>query len=251
MLAAKAFALSLFVVPVQYQPQQPESTLGGPGALKTGQIFRERPATCPDSNGPPRVEVAAERDEPTYSRAESIAGLTGKSAAGNAYRPEGTTGPAWHTQGLTQSSFEFDHNIPYITTDLGNGLFCIQVQSVEMKIILRPQVWVANEFPPGSCMYNAVKEHENKHVNVDRITTDRHLPQFRAALTEVSQNQGVFGPASYIEVNQELNQFVQEVLNVAGDETDRMQAEDNRAQRMVDTLQEYRRVAAECPAQKW
>ncbi len=248
-----AMAASLLLIPVQYGPQ-----FGGPPAYRSSPYGNGAPysgntvpgdAGCEVTTTTPEVEVTAERNDPTYSYSESTTGLTQKSTNGGSYRPPGATGPAWHTGGLTQGMFTYKRNIPYQMITVSNGLNCLSVQSIKFQIVLTPQVWVANDYPPGTCMFNAVHDHEMKHVNVDRIVTDRHLPQIRAALSRFSQGRGFFGPGSRDQIKGEFDQFVQQLDDVLKDQIDAMSQEDTRAQQAVDTLQEYQRISNLCSQQ--
>jgi hypothetical protein len=239
MLAAIGVAATLWLTPVQYTKPVDSAlypqTAGGD--------------SCEPKIISPEVDVKSERNDPTFTYSQSTKNLTQKSAEGGTYRPPGATGPSWHTGGLTQGMFTYKSKIPAKVITGSNGISCIIVESVQFDIILTPQVWVANDYPPGSCMYNAVHEHEMKHVNVDRTVTDHHLPQIRADLTKFSQQRGFFGPGSSAQVKEEYDTFVTQLGGVIKSEIASMSEEDSKLQQQVDTIQEYQRVSNLCAAQ--
>jgi hypothetical protein len=203
---------------------------------------------CKPSETYPRIEVTAERGQPNFSYAELTANLTQKST--DAYRPQGVGGPAWHTSGLTQSNIRIEENVQNHTITAADGSYgCLYIDSIAVKVILAPVVWVADEFPQGSCMYGAVKDHEMKHVNADRVVTDRHLDKIRAALYAVSQGRVFFGPGRPDDVKAQFEAFMASVKDAMKTQTDDFYADEQKAQHAIDTMQEYHRISALCAQQ--
>ena len=240
--------LSIFLILGAMPHAHADNFYGGPADAPGGRDFREADDLCRAQSQSPKVVVTAERNEPLLSQSQDIASLTKNS--GGVYHPPGTTGPSWHTQGLTQSSFVYKHNVEGQKITISNGLACISVKVIEFTIVLNPQVWVANEFPRGSCMYNAIAGHEQKHVDTDRRVTDHHLPQIRAALSQLSQGRSMFGPSTEDQVQAQYQLFMDQLKEVMDDQIHSLGEEEMREQRGVDTVQEYERVANLCPGQR-
>jgi hypothetical protein len=116
-------------------------------------------------------------------------------------------------------------------------------------VVLAPTVWVANEFPLGTCMYQAVRDHEMKHVNADRTVTNQHLSRIRAALTEVAMGRGFFGPLPPDQLKTASAAFVDQLSGVLQRESQAFYSDEIKAQQAIDTMQEYQRLSHLCPKQ--
>ena len=151
---------------------------------------------------------------------------------------------------MTQSNIVEKSRVDTHTLEARDHSFsCVTVSAIHVRLILSPTVWVANEFTPGSCMYNVVRDHEMKHVNKDRIVADRQVGRFRAALAEVSRNRGYFGPGSPPSVMASVQQLEEQIRQTINLQMEDFKAEQSRAQQEVDTAAEYSRIAHACPGQ--
>jgi hypothetical protein len=67
--------------------------------------------------------------------------------------------------------------------------YCVYLSSVEAGFgYRRMDVMVASEFPPGSCEYNAILDHENQHVAINRSTVREYAPRVRQELERLLQS---------------------------------------------------------------
>ena len=65
-----------------------------------------------------------------------------------------------------------------------NG-YCVYLTSVEANFGLQKmQVFVASELKQGGCAYNAVLDHENQHVAINRETVKEFAPRIHAQLQD-------------------------------------------------------------------
>jgi hypothetical protein len=103
-------------------------------------------------------------------------------------------------------------------------------------------VYVAKEFPPGSCAYQAILAHELQHV---KIYQD-HLLNIEKGLTDTLSRRFVTGGPWRGPVGQTSARLQREVeerwLPYVKREIDRVDA----AQAVIDTPEEYARVVASC-----
>jgi hypothetical protein len=203
-------------------------------------------AECPAKSLIPLVEVVPVRKDPTFNYAESSLGLTAKGAG--AYAPPGSS-PSWHKGGLTQSSPTFEQRIEATILKFSNGQACIYVNKIQLTVTSAPNVWVANDFPPGTCMYNAVKDHELKHVHAEQATLATHTGRMKTALENVGKYRTVFGPGTEADVNARYNQLFSEINQVVKNESDVFSLDEARAQQAIDTLAEYNRISNLCASQ--
>ncbi len=203
--------------------------------------------SCPEKRLVPEIEVVAHEKDPTFSYNSSSAELT-KNAT-NAYTPPGAEGPAWHKGGLTQSGTTFEQKMNYTVESFPDGEKCIYVDKITLVVTGSATVWVANDFAPGSCMYEAVREHEMKHVNAHAAVLTTHIGRLKDALVNVSRYQTVFGPGNEANINQRYDAYVNQVNTVVNDEFTVYKYDEGKAQQAIDTLQEYQRISHLCPQQ--
>jgi hypothetical protein len=106
-------------------------------------------------------------------------------------------------------------------------------------------VYVASEFPPGTCAYQQIYEHEMRHVKIYQDHLASIEPTLRAALEERFANGGLWRGAAG-EVGPRLQRELQQRwLPMIRREIRRVEA----AQALIDTDDEYRRVAESCGGQ--
>jgi hypothetical protein len=224
-----------------------------------GLLFLMLPAVAKAESGPvgcqpgplnPQVDVRTVQAAPNYAYDQSTSDLGSKAQAGNSYKPTGVGGPRWHTAGLTQSNIKIDPEIASRGFELpDHSLGCVYIDKIALQVVLAPTVWVANEFPLGTCMYQAVRDHELRHVNADKIVTNQHLARIRAALTEVAIGRGFFGPLPPDQLKAATAAFISQLEGVLQRETEAFYSDEVKAQQAIDTMQEYQRLSHLCPKQ--
>jgi hypothetical protein len=144
--------------------------------------------------------------------------------------------------GLTQMKSRIEMHVSGpILQDPSTGYECIAPQ-VQVEIVYAPMVvYVAREFPQGTCAYRQILEHEMRHVQVYR----EHLPKAEAAvkiaLRAAFQAEPLYAPSgsANILLQQKMSDgwmaFIQGELN---------KVEERQA--LIDTAQEYARLGKVC-----
>jgi hypothetical protein len=127
-----------------------------------------------------------------------------------------------------------------------NKAGCIFIDKIAVHVVLSPLVWVANEFPNGSCMYQAVRGHEMKHVNADRIVTTERLTHLRMVLGQLARGEGVIGPMPPDQMHAAADAFIIKLKATLQQEASAFFDAERTAQHNIDTLQEYQRVQNLC-----
>jgi hypothetical protein len=203
--------------------------------------------SCSEKRLVPEIEVDAHQTDPTFSYNASSKDLTKRGA--DAYAPAGAQGPSWHKGGLTEAKTTFEQKMNYTVEKFSSGITCLYVDKIILQVTSSPSVWVANDFPPGSCMYSAVREHEMKHVHAEQAVLTTHIGRLKDALVNVSRYRTVFGPGSEQDVRQRYDDYVAQVNTVVNDEFTVYKYDEGKAQQAIDTLQEYQRISHLCPEQ--
>ena len=80
--------------------------------------------------------------------------------------------------GLAFSPLYYEYQMHYSVTEQGNKI-CVAVDKMHINFRARPFVFVSKEFPRGSCEFNAVLNHENKHVSTLKKVQRKYAQDFK------------------------------------------------------------------------
>jgi hypothetical protein len=124
--------------------------------------------------------------------------------------------------------------------------FCFWVNGFEIVLGYdRIDVYVAKEYPVGSCPYKATLQHEMRHVEVARKNLEKFAPRIREALDtgSIPTAQTPIIVANAAEATRDVRAISEE--NLRAPYTAMMRAL-RKAQRNVDSPQSYARVFRKC-----
>jgi hypothetical protein len=138
-------------------------------------------------------------------------------------------------------------DIPFVDGRFGGGL-CFWVKGISFKYETGIQILIAKQYGEGSCQYNAILEHEQKHrklledalrVSQDylrgRILNEIILPTKNRPAYSTSWNAGV------ARINGVMNNFIEDALT-------QFRSQAKGESEALDTDEEYDRVTAKCPS---
>lgn len=128
----------------------------------------------------------------------------------------------------------------------GRGQSCVWIDTIKVDITLSPTIFIARDYPQGSCMFNAIKGHELKHLAVDQRLMDRYTRDIRTALAQEMQRQSTYGPFPTAQTGAVQQQIQSRIVQVMDTTMARLNADRRRQQQAVDSLEEYQRVNAMC-----
>ncbi|CAJ0773244.1 hypothetical protein [Ralstonia chuxiongensis] len=116
---------------------------------------------CDQALGPMRVEVRAIETPLSFSNDRSVSQLTAEAPPYD--RSARVLGKTYATL-----LARFDVNSRYMAIATQPPTTCLR-PSISVELVLNNfRVTVAREFAPGTCAYNAIREHELRHVAVNR-----------------------------------------------------------------------------------
>ncbi|CAA7623710.1 hypothetical protein [Magnetospirillum sp. UT-4] len=149
--------------------------------------------------------------------------------------------------GLTQTRTQLTITPRYRWTDLPGGRTCLMLERVTADWRMHAiTVDIAAEFPPGTCQYNVVREHEFEHVRLTRGAFHAHVPRMRAHLAEVTRGIGPF--VFHGDAQRGGEQIIARLKAGLKPVLDDFEADNRRANSAIDTVESYRAVAARCPS---
>ena len=195
------------------------------------------PSSCEGGfpNAPYDINVKIIFPKPRIDHKHSIAELGRISGLGHNVRALGLMKPDLvietrpHAQGLP----------------IGNK-FCFWITGFDVSLrYRRVDVFIAREYPVGSCQYKAVLEHEEEHVRVSRQNLEEFAPRIRRALTSllIPTGQQPAKVVSAAAARRNVKGISDELLQPIYKE---MMASLVRAQKDVDSPVEYARVQRKC-----
>lgn len=131
---------------------------------------------APDDAGSFEVNVHIDAGKPNISNRLSKAQLSGALSHGRRRQ----------ILGVMQGDVDLRWFIDYKIKELRDGI-CFWVATADIELSYRQlDVYVAREYEPGSCEYEAVLDHEKEHVQVARSIMSPYAQQIQASLTTLS-----------------------------------------------------------------
>jgi hypothetical protein len=157
-----------------------------------------------------------------------------------------------NVSGLMSGSIQVKHQVSFMHETYGQlGQGCLYLKAIDVKIHIDPTVYIANEYPNGSCMHTAVLTHERKHVREDQLIVNKYSNYIGRALLSLVDSQGpAFGSydtARLPFVQQNIQNSVTKVIKKFNDQ---MNQERQRRQQAIDNLEEYESIGIRCPKKR-
>ena len=153
-----------------------------------------------------------------------------------------------HVGGLMSGEVTVSQNIRLYQENYPSlNLGCLYVDNLKIGIHINPKIYIAKDFAKDGCMYKAVMEHEQKHIQVDRMIVNKYtsiiVKGLDAALKKTGYAHGPF-PAGQMQAEQKrLQDYTQGIVKAYSAQ---MNKERMQLQQQVDSLQEYNRVNNLC-----
>ena len=152
-----------------------------------------------------------------------------------------------HVGGLTATDMSVSNSVEYeFLESQWNKSVCLRINKIALTLDMSQTVFVATDFPQGTCAHNAILEHEQKHVAVDDTVVAEFQAVYASELNRYVQNIGFIGPVQSSIAEQTKQKLLKEVTAITDGVTQKMFAEWRERQKAVDTKQEYERVSALC-----
>jgi hypothetical protein len=123
----------------------------------------------------------------------------------------------------------------------------LTIGKVEVKLHIKPTIYIAREYPKQGCMYAAILEHEKKHIAVDRAIINKYSAMIGRGVTETMNRLGYsHGPYRTGELDMHQERLNERVNVIIKKYADAMTLERQKLQQQVDSLAEYERVTRKC-----
>ncbi|MCO5397198.1 hypothetical protein [Ralstonia soli] len=175
---------------VRFEPVEPVAAATGPGAVGVPVSMPGPKAywlkVCDEKLGPMQVTVHASETPLRFSNDRTVDQLTAEAPPYDR---------AARVLGKTYATLvaQFGVSTRYLALPTQPPTTCLR-PSVEVELIVNDfRVAVAREFVPGSCAYNAIREHELRHVAVNRAVLPHAAEMIRREIQRAYGGRLYFG----------------------------------------------------------
>jgi len=153
-----------------------------------------------------------------------------------------------HISGLMSGSIQLKSQIAFMNETYDHlGLGCFHISKIDIKIHVEPTIFVAKEYPKGSCMHNAILTHEYKHVKEDRLVINKYAHVIGKGLGDIiNANKTVYGPFETSKVKEVQSNIQESITAIIKKYNLQMNEERRKRQQAIDTIEEYSAVGAKC-----
>jgi hypothetical protein len=151
--------------------------IGLVGGAKGALAATER---CPDSGIVPQVEI-----EVLPGQVRLVPGIARDDVVGHRVDEQGNPLPVpddegapgtLKTIGLTNAHFTNTYSYTVQSDQGKDGVWCSSVTKLVYSLgYVSQEVYIPREYPPGSCEYRAVHDHEMEHVKANQQALSDHL----------------------------------------------------------------------------
>lgn len=152
-----------------------------------------------------------------------------------------------HVNGLMRGPVELTTKMTIAwQSDASRQENCFWYRTITLTLKLQPTIYVAKEIPKGTCYFNAIIQHEMKHVEVDRGL----IRDYQNIIYDTIENYvHSAGPLDHSPMGDEKaaqKKLTKDLEREVQDIHVRMREDRIERQAAIDTLGEYNRVADEC-----
>ena len=194
---------------------------------------------------PTQINVIPKTKEVHYDTSQTLAQI--QQADVDTINPYGF-GTKSHTNGYMKGGVGVKQNVKIGHQQIWNGkAVCVWYDRIDITIEIDPTIVIASELKKDRCKFNAVKEHELKHVMVDRKVVNKYAKTMGKKIYDGLNSRGfITGPvrAEYTkEIVKRMQDTAWQLIDI---EQQKMQLERAERQQAVDTIEEYERVNSLC-----
>ncbi len=204
--------------------------------LPAGESLARESPVCPPTDKIVTVEVRFDQAQPFVDDSQSRSWIQGRARA------------LHHPIGLTVSRLAHTLTAQFETgSTADHQRQCVTLRSVSLALgYPSTRIYIANEYRPGSCAYQAIHRHEMEHVRILNHFQEKVLPIWRAHLHTLVQAYER-KPLLSTEPHKTQQQVLHELDQAVRKEIQHLDKEQKAAQAAIDTPQNYAKVRASCP----
>lgn len=150
------------------------------------------------------------------------------------------------TGGYTSGKIKADFDMQFAYQAYRGDRFCLWPVTVRVKVSYTPNVFIASDYPEGSCRYKDTKAHEYRHVQADIAALKKYLPALEGAARAETKRMQAPPPLSHARMVETRQAFVDGVQAAISGPLNALDVERKQKQALIDTRQEYQRASRAC-----
>lgn len=206
-----------------------------------GKIPEKVIATCESNLPPVKINVSVQESPVEETNDTSVRSLTSTALSLNNQH-----GKNHYVLGLTTIELSWHANAQYKSYEFTNpGIRCARS---EMKIDLAMvyhKVQIAKEIAPKTCEYNFVREHEYRHVKLNKENIKRYANDIANEFQKTFQSKIYYGSSAAVE-KAVRNEIDKNWLPFVARTSKKLEKEGNDRQKLIDTPEEYAKANLAC-----
>lgn len=149
--------------------------------------------------------------------------------------------------GLMKGGIQTEQKMTFGTiTNRNTDEVCYWYNTIDVTIHISPTIYIASKYPKGSCMFNAIMKHEERHVIVDREIVNKYAAIIGKTLKDEISSARIYGPVAESKESLLGDKMRERMKQILDNTTRQMSAERQKRQQEVDSLTEYERVNHLC-----
>jgi hypothetical protein len=206
-----------------------------------GKIPEKVITTCETNLPPVKVNVSIQESPVVETNDVSIQSLTKM-----ALELHNSHVKDRYVLGLTTIELSWHANAQYKSYEFTNpGIRCARPEMKIDLIMLYHKVQIAKDVSPGSCEYNFIREHEYRHVKVNKENVKRYAREIAKEFQEHFQSKIYYGSSVTVEKTVR-NEIDNRWLPFVGRTTKKLEREGDARQSLIDTPEEYAKANVAC-----
>lgn len=153
----------------------------------------------------------------------------------------------WRTTGITSYELESAFSATFEFQPIGNGRGCLRPSAISPRLkVLKHVIYIAREFPKGSCEYRSVLAHERRHAAINTELRNAFAEGLRRAFDNAAQRLRRARPIAAADFDRvarrELARWKRLFRRIEADHSRGLSGRQAR----IDTAAEYLRVQRSC-----
>lgn len=153
-----------------------------------------------------------------------------------------------HNPGVTVAEHELtiNYELGGLEHARGDG-FCVWAESVSIGFSYNQMdVYITSQYPAGSCPYTAILNHENQHVAINTRTLEKYRVLMTRALKSAKTIPTRAHPLNVLSEKNGGDIISARISRIVNPLLAKFKNEIQRENGKIDTMENYRRVQAQC-----
>ena len=123
---------------------------------------------------------------------------------------------------------------------------CVSLKEIKADYVSYPEIHIASNFKKGSCAYNAVLEHEQRHIAVLKEFHNEYSQKLKADMESFAAKIGVTGPVAVKDAGEIQDKVSTELYKWIDSFTQQASLILEQRQAKIDTEEEYKKMSSLC-----